>query len=601
MGCAKTARGSNSLHPCTCSKQAREDSLASERFLRVLGLRFSLWELPKPESFTSYLQSLLHSSPCPYPFPRVLKRWGSDGFPILARLGRRDRWCFAATLNSFKRGLRPANCKAHSINDREAFLKWSANSCRALPPSSDPSFLAFCARKCRSLFRPGWDRSYDSFVDSFVPSESARYDRKENSLNFWNSRCSYSQFKSYLKGAPCDFLQGPKLRFKAVKTAGKVRPLGLPTADWDLLGPLHKTLYQFLSQQRWLLKGPPNASAIRSLCRFEWQTSVDLVSATDNLCQDVVNVILGAASATSVVHPRLFEMAHTYQSPVCRGLTVNHGQMMGTYLSFPLLCIQSWLAAEWACRGVKHSVLINGDDCLISAERRIDPSMYPRGFIVNKEKTVVSRFVAEINSTQFVKRRGRFEEVRFLRRGAFYADNEGVVHFAAACVKAGPSWTSPFFRAGLSKRVLPSHLGFRDVDESAQHCQRLLLKGRYSVVVASKPPPTRFLLSEEEPSYGDRFGFHMDLFEFGRGKCPQKAVVFKSRAPKRIKCLARFASPVPRSSEVFFFSEIYNAWRSSVLSKIDYDGTIIFNHTESSYIDDLEVGSCLLPLKGSLY
>jgi len=91
-----------------------------------------------------------------------------------------------------------------------------------------------------------------------------------------------------------------------------------------------------------------------------------------------------------------------------RTIEVSTGQMMGSYLSFPFLCLQNYLAFRWSlhCAGVKGPVpvIINGDDILFQQPtpefhlswRRVVGEV---GLVVEETKTSVSREYGSLNST----------------------------------------------------------------------------------------------------------------------------------------------------------------------------------------------------------
>jgi len=206
-----------------------------------------------------------------------------------------------------------------------------------------------------------------------------------------------------------------------------------------------------------------------SVCVREHQTSVDLVNATDGLHHKVAETILDALFFTSVEIPRSIRaLAFASLSPIFKDRSgvhrrVRHGQMMGSYLSFPLLCLQSYLAARWAARFDDCArFLVNGDDCVISASRGITVGDYPEGFRLNSDKTIVAQNVVEINSTAFLRVRGGWREVRHLRRGgALSTDYGGMLHMATAVLNAGRPWVDAYQRARIGRRwgFLPSQVG----------------------------------------------------------------------------------------------------------------------------------------------
>jgi len=231
---------------------------------------------------------------------------------------------------------------------------------------------------------------------------------------------------------------------------------------------LHRLMYSHLERTTdWLLCGPPTEERMTSVCVNAFQTSVDLVAATDGLAHDVSETLLDALFFTSVKIPRsLRALAKASLSPVIRDAAgvhrrVRHGQMMGSYLSFPLLCLHSYCAASWAARfDVNARFLVNGDDCVISAARAVAVQDYPSGYRLNDGKTIRARNVVEVNSTCFLRSRGRWREVRHLRRGGAPTDYQGMLHMAKA-VLVSPAWTDAFQRCRIGRRwgFLPSQLG----------------------------------------------------------------------------------------------------------------------------------------------
>nr|UOL48976.1 MAG: putative RNA-dependent RNA polymerase [Botourmiaviridae sp.] len=234
-------------------------------------------------------------------------------------------------------------------------------------------------------------------------------------------------------------------------------------------------MYSYLRKQDWLLCGPPTDKRMTSVLVNACQTSVDLVAATDGLHLAVTELILETAFFSSVKVPRSLRALakasfrpDVYVGSPLRGVdsyrrlgTVGHGQMMGAYLSFPLLCLHSYIAARWAARcDVGARFLVNGDDTVISASRFFDERDYPSGYRLNVRKTIRASAVAELNSTVFLRRSGKWREVRHLRRGGAVSDFEGMMHIASA-VRGDAGWTNAFVRSRIGKSwgFLPSQLG----------------------------------------------------------------------------------------------------------------------------------------------
>nr|UVB78517.1 RdRp [Beticola ourmia-like virus 2] len=336
--------------------------------------------------------------------------------------------------------------------------------------------------------------------------------------------------------------------------------MGIPTYRWDTLGPLHECLYSYLGGKDWLLVGPPTADRISSVCQFDWQTSVDLVGATDNLLLDVADTILCAALAQCELVPgRVRQDAVDSLRPTVGDSSVTRGQMMGTYLSFPLLCLQSYVAARWAVRGRDARVLINGDDCLISCRTPVLNSDYPSWAVINESKTGRFQSVAEINSTCFLRdSRGKWKEVKHLRRGGGSRDLQGHIHQAAVCRAAGPLWERAFVLSKLRSRwvLRPSDLGFDlGVLETFKYERRLHRLGYAVLPRATGLDDSRYRLSLSSTSV-ERLEVSLDLWVGGRSfqtaRDPLSYNAFKRLIVKPSRAYLRARSLGWRGAELTF-------------------------------------------------
>jgi hypothetical protein len=144
--------------------------------------------------------------------------------------------------------------------------------------------------------------------------------------------------------------------------------------------------------------------------------SGDYRSATDNLSLEVAEVILDVilsnsscvpesvkSHAKAILRPLLWNLDHELE------FSVSRGQMMGSYLSFPLLCIQNFLSFDFARSQAglgSMPLLINGDDILFQSRDRAFPEGWMKvvktlGLDVEVSKTSVSDEFGTLNSTLF--------------------------------------------------------------------------------------------------------------------------------------------------------------------------------------------------------
>jgi hypothetical protein len=468
---AQTCRG--------CFRSACDTRETISNGLMLIRIRFRIpgCELPdlQAKDLNKYLSYLLLQGKkrASVPFPRKQSRQRDcDGLLTLQRMLKHERWEFAHSVASIKRSL-PKGCSQHTPSARPA---WEQNAF-SIPPSSSPEYLRFVRTKVAQIFPYGWDRNYENFVWSHVPNPTARMTAKRADLWFAGKGKDFRRQCLTGRSVPID--QPVRARYKEVMSAGKCRPLVIYDETTEILAPLHKVMESHLMKMPWRLVGPPTEAKISSACVYPCQTSVDLVSATDNLSLDVTEAILGSLLRKSINIPGPVRL-RAYQSlrPIidCDGeeKEVSHGQMMGSYLSFPLLSLHSYLAALWALRGEEANVLVNGDDTLVSANRYLEVSDYPSGYKLNDLKTIRSGTVAEINSTAFLRGRGgKWREIRNLRRGGFLTDYSGMRH-AAKAVAGSIVWTDAFIRSRIGKKwgFLPSQLGLHPKSYTAYERNR---------------------------------------------------------------------------------------------------------------------------------
>jgi len=493
--------------------------------LRVVRIRYGLpySELPDTveNSLDSYLLYLLsqgkvRASVC---FPRRQGRPDEDGLLSLVRLGKKERWELAHTLNSFKRNL-PSGCRLHTPSKQDAWERLAFSK----PPPTSSDYLSFVRAEVSKIFFPGWDKRYFDNVYSFVPNASARETCPDASSSradiIWKGRQEEFIRRCTEEGQCFTDLD---CRYKEVLSAGKVRPLVIFDSRCDVLGPLHKTLYDYLSEKPWLLRGSPTSERIGSICVNEFQTSVDLVNATDGLRHDVAEEILKGLFFSSISVPRsVRSLAYRTLSPTVHGKKrVSMGQMMGAYLSFPLLCIQSYLAARWAARFDSDATfLVNGDDCIISASREILSKDYPDFFELNTKKTIRARNVVEVNSTVFLREKNKWREVRHLRRGTALPGYLGTLHLAKAC-SFSPKWSEAFVKSRIGQKwgFLPSQLGLHRASRSVWRRETTMRKSRmFTELPRPQVAPDEFidLVRGYEPDPDETRALFAHMFAHGR-------------------------------------------------------------------------------------
>jgi hypothetical protein len=324
----------------------------------------------------------------------------------------------------------------------------------------------------------------------------------------------------------------PKIegQLMVVQSAGKPRPLTKFSSSEVCLEPLHKAIYGRLSKNRWICRGDPTSDVLAEagFRKGGILVSGDYRSATDNLPLEVAELILdvileNAVSvpasvkdhARRVLRPTLWNLDYGIEFQISRG------QMMGSFLSFPLLCLQNFVCFEWARIGAgleKMPLLINGDDILFETSDEEFPKRWMEvvgrlGLEVEQTKTSVSTEFGSLNSTLFrwggdgllfvvpTLRFGMLKRTDFPNSlgtsfDSFLRGQPTEIRWRAA--RAFFSWHLATLK---SVRAQPDELGFRG--GLAFRMSRIfgLLADDCSVVVLPRPPISHnVILSSDEIS-----------------------------------------------------------------------------------------------------
>jgi len=340
------------------------------------------------------------------------------------------------SFQSIKKGL-PDSCPCM---ESEMLSKLVSSFSRP-PPSLPPGYLDFVVRRTQHLFPEGWDlkSNYVRRCETSSPplAAVAVFDRLPGDCPSRGSRSTGGSLgecgrRGFTQDRFLDaVLHGtgvsdrkPGAEGLVVQSSGKPRPLTKFEVDSIILDPLHKTVYDVLSRQKWLLRGSPDSRVLKRAGFRQGAgdlVSGDYASATDNLSIEVAEAIMGVITRNARLVPRsVCDLSLRVLRPLLSffegEITVEPrvGQMMGSKLSFPLLCLQNRLAFEWSFRNTGVSArsvpcLINGDDILFQRSDhfgRWSAVVEGVGLVVETTKTDVSPNFGTINSTLLVWERG---------------------------------------------------------------------------------------------------------------------------------------------------------------------------------------------------
>jgi hypothetical protein len=348
----------------------------------------------------------------------------------------RARASVASTIFLFRKAL-PAErlSKKQAAKVAEEYIKKMTTPQDPAPPD----FLAFVANETGKMFRPGWDQSWHKAADNFcLPVKSCMDNRAgAGGVRSITARDQVYKDGRFIPAIQADyeyFTEPDELVRKHVNirrdtevltiwTGGKNRTISMFHAERSFLSPLHQIVYDHISRFDWLLRGDAEKNVFLDFLpkHGEVLVSGDYESATDNLNLAVSQVILRAIRnhATEVPYQVWEAAEQALVNKFQNGKYQTRGQLMGSLLSFPLLCIVNFLSFKWAVPR-KVPVKINGDDIVFVATEQERDNWYEQvgksGLVLSKGKTLCTRSLFSLNSTFFLsRRRGEIQEVPIIR------------------------------------------------------------------------------------------------------------------------------------------------------------------------------------------
>jgi hypothetical protein len=225
-------------------------------------------------------------------------------------------------------------------------------------------------------------------------------------------------------------------RVQAVDDGGKWRVVTV-NGDEDLcLRPLHRLMYNHLSRQPWLLRGDAVSSRFKEFSSLDGEVFVsgDYASATDSIPLDIYHEMLKAVAMTSTEVPdSIWQFA--VQNSVKSFVSANggllgvqgRGQLMGSYLSFPFLCLLNYLCFRYSIKR-RVPLRINGDDivfrCTEEEKERWVANVRRSGLVLSLGKTLVHPNYFTLNSCLFRGTPVGCSRVPFFRPKAYFSAPE---------------------------------------------------------------------------------------------------------------------------------------------------------------------------------
>lgn len=332
----------------------------------------------------------------------------------------------ASSLFLFRKAIRsPPASKAET---KEKETKYVERMCTPQDPPP-PEVYEFTRRILAREFPLGWDSSWDAAVDNFtLPTKSTLESKMAEGggrgLITGDDEIRHV-FHRFVDGDVVPLKN--ETRISTVQTGGKARIVSVFSYERSFLGPLHKIIYGHLSKKQWLLRGEAVPCRFSDFTRRRGEVFVsgDYESASDNLNIHLSEYIISCLSSSSTVVPDSVwgEARKALRARFRGGGVQARGQLMGSLLSFPLLCITNYLAARFFLRR-RVPLRINGDDIVfrstLAEYHRWAEGVGSWGLTLSQGKTLVSKTVFSLNSAFFRPMADRVEFFPFLRSSCIF-------------------------------------------------------------------------------------------------------------------------------------------------------------------------------------
>lgn len=318
-----------------------------------------------------------------------------------------------------------------------------ANCIRRLSEPSPPvkaEFYSFAREEIRRIFNLGWDEGYEREVDNMVLSTSSCLESRTSKGGargfFRGVSDSKGLWRTVCMGESDLIPDRTECKVVPIPDGGKVRVVTIPGYSQHKLRPLHHTLYNHLSRKKWLLRGDATPGRFGEFTASTHEgseevfVSGDYESATDNIPLELYQFLLKEVRKTSRAVPEsIWNAAEKWSA--CdlidgdgKRWKQRRGQLMGSYLSFPFLCLTNYLIFRFFVRR-RVPVRINGDDIVFRATRaeaeRWADGVASCGLVLSKGKTLVEERYFSLNSTFFRAWRGGVKLVPVIRGRAYFS------------------------------------------------------------------------------------------------------------------------------------------------------------------------------------
>jgi hypothetical protein len=309
--------------------------------------------------------------------------------------------------------------------------------CASVPEPVSQEFHQTIWSTIPLLFPKGWDRKYEDYAHRAYISRKASFEVKLGAGGAARAAADHCMGRhEFLSLVMTGASIPPTRRVSIVSKDGKQRIVTVASYLQHQLLPLHLLMYDHLSRKDWILRGDAKGSKFSSFVRKKDEVFVsgDYEDATNNfqsvVSREVLKAILfhayhvpeGIKAAAMDSLTGFLSYSPCGNQAMATTFPQNNGQMMGNFLSFPLLCVVNYLGVVHAfgyARTNSIPLKINGDDIVFRSTRSEAELWFTKvreaGLVLSKGKTLVQPFYFSLNSRFFVACDRRAKELSVLR------------------------------------------------------------------------------------------------------------------------------------------------------------------------------------------
>jgi hypothetical protein len=317
----------------------------------------------------------------------------------------RVRVAVASSLFLFRKVI-PQELSQSEIREREEKY---VDKMTSPQPTISKAWVSHVTKWMDKLFRKGWDKGWERACEGFTLPTSACVEnpRSKGGPRGLDRAALRLKYQSFVEGQESEISGNTELC--TIWTGGKWRLVSKFGASRSYLSPVHRLIYGHLSKKKWLLRGEATQDRFEDFARRDGEIFVsgDYESATDNLNISLSHLMVDCMRRTSThIPPSVWlEARKALVARFADGRTQQRGQLMGSLLSFPLLCLANFLAFKWAVPR-KVPLKINGDDIVfrctpLEAEKWFK-EIKESGLTISRGKTLVTSSMFSLNSTFFL-------------------------------------------------------------------------------------------------------------------------------------------------------------------------------------------------------